>query len=171
MKPGTGIMAALSPSEVPLLPADAEARIRIPDSDMVINVVGQHDAHIRLLEAAYTDTRIIGRGDELVVSGPPESVAKAQKAVDELILLLLDGQQIDEDRVQRVIDMVNSNVPSPSDVLIGGIPVARGRLIRPKTLGQRAYMNAINENTVVFGIGPAGTGKTYLGMAAAVEAL
>ncbi len=171
MSDGAGILTTSSFPEDFLLPTDAEARIQVPRSDMVINLVGQHDAHIRALEQHYPNTRIIGRGNEIVLSGPSREVAQAEKTINEMIALLVDGQQLDEDRVRRLVDMVSSDVPSPAEVFSGGIPVARGRLIRPKTLGQRTYMDAIAEHTVVFGIGPAGTGKTYLAMAAAVEAL
>jgi phosphate starvation-inducible PhoH-like protein len=87
------------------------------------------------------------------------------------MILVQEGHPLDVGRVDEVVKMVKDAVPSPSDVLSDGIPVGRGRMIRPKTQGQQAYMAAIRENTLTFGIGPAGTGKTYLAMAAAVDAL
>jgi phosphate starvation-inducible PhoH-like protein len=91
--------------------------------------------------------------------------------LDELLILVQEGQSLDSAGVAEVVKMVGDEVPSPSDVLRDGIPVGRGRMIRPKTHGQQGYMNAIRENTLTFAIGPAGTGKTYLAMAAAVDAL
>lgn len=154
-----------------MLPTNAEIRVRLPSTDTILDLVGQHDAHVRLLENAFPGVRIVARGDEFTVSGDLDQVAKARKSLEELITLVEDGQALDPDRVRRVIDMVNDDVPSPAETLSGGIPVARGRLIRPKTAGQRRYIDAIESNTMVFSIGPAGTGKTYLAMAAAVAAL
>ncbi|MDH3306077.1 MAG: PhoH family protein, partial [Acidimicrobiia bacterium] len=103
--------------------------------------------------------------------GPTEAVPGARQVLEELIRVAQSGQGLDEDVVRRVIDMVGDGIESPSEVLSGGITVARGRIIRPKTAGQRVYLDAIGANTLVFGIGPAGTGKTYLAMAAAVAEL
>ena len=172
MRPVSGILRApLFLREVSLLPTDAETRVRFPSTDALLDLVGQHDAHVRLLENAFPGVRIVARGDEFTVTGDIDQVAKARKSLEELITLVEDGQMLDADRVRRVIEMVLDDVPSPAETLSGGIAVARGRLIRPKTAGQRRYMDAIADNTLVFGIGPAGTGKTYLAMAAAVAAL
>jgi phosphate starvation-inducible PhoH-like protein len=91
--------------------------------------------------------------------------------MNELLVLVQEGQSLDADRVDRVITMVKSDVPTPSGVFTDAIAVGRGRIVRAKTLGQKRYVDSIRENTMVFGIGPAGTGKTYLAMACAVEAL
>ena len=91
--------------------------------------------------------------------------------MEELLILVQEGQQLDADRVDRVIDLVRRDVPSPSGVFTESIAVGRGRHVRPKTFGQKRYVDAIRENTMVFSVGPAGTGKTYLAMACAIEAL
>jgi len=154
-----------------LLPTDRDVRIRVLSTDRMLDVVGSHDAHIRAVSDAFPDAQIVCRGDEFQVTGESAGVANAQKTLREMITLVKDGQKLDLERVGRIIDMVNDDVKSPSEIMSGGLTVARGRIIRPKTAGQRAYIDAILAHTLVFGIGPAGTGKTYLAMAAAVEAL
>jgi phosphate starvation-inducible PhoH-like protein len=115
--------------------------------------------------------QFVARGDEISLTGATSEVDDARRVFDELMILVQEGHPLDVGRVDEVVKMVKDAVPSPSDVLSDGIPVGRGRMIRPKTQGQQAYMAAIRENTLTFGIGPAGTGKTYLAMAAAVDAL
>jgi phosphate starvation-inducible PhoH-like protein len=106
-----------------------------------------------------------------LLSGDPEESERAHRVLSELKVLADRGDAIDSDRVERVITMVGDGVERPSEVLSGGVPVAGGKMVRPKTAGQRSYIDAIAGNTITFGIGPAGTGKTYLAVAAAVEAL
>lgn len=154
-----------------MLPTDRDVRIRVSSADRMLDVVGPHDAHIRAVSDAFPDAQIVSRGDEFRVTGETAGVDSAQKTIREMITLVKDGQKLDLERVGRIIDMVNDDVKSPSDVMSGGLNVSRGRIIRPKTAGQRDYIDAIRAHTLVFGIGPAGTGKTYLAMAAAVEAL
>jgi phosphate starvation-inducible PhoH-like protein len=90
---------------------------------------------------------------------------------DELLILVQEGEALDADRVRRVIDLVKEDVPSPSGIFTDAIRVGRGKVVRAKTFGQKRYVDEVRENTMVFGVGPAGTGKTYLAMACAVEAL
>jgi phosphate starvation-inducible PhoH-like protein len=115
--------------------------------------------------------RFVARGDEIVLKGDEGAVEKARTVLAELLILVQEGQPLDSGRVDEVVKMVRDEVPSPSGVLTDGIPVGRGRMVRPKTHGQQKYMGAIRENTLTFGLGPAGTGKTYLAMAAAVDSL
>ena len=146
-------------------------RLRVPSNHLMLELVGEHDAHLRVLEAAYPDVRIVVRGNEILISGDPARAAEVRTVAQELLILVQEGQGLDAERVGRVIEMVGDDVPSPSGVLTEGVPVGRGKMVRPKTVGQHRYIDAIRDNTLVFSVGPAGTGKTYLAMAAAVEAL
>ena len=137
----------------------------------MLDLIGESDRHLRLVESLFPEVRFVARGDEVAISGPEVDVERARKAMDEMLILIQEGQPLDEGRVMEVVKMVTDEVPSPSGVLSDGIPVGRGRMVRPKTHGQQKYMEAIRENTLTFGIGPAGTGKTYLAMAAAVDGL
>jgi len=152
-------------------PDHTETRLRVPSHHLMLDLIGEADRHLRQVESLFPEVRFVARGDEIVLHGHPDSVEKARTALDELLILVQEGNALDEGRVIEVVKMVRDEVPSPSGVLSDGIPVGRGRMIRPKTHGQQKYMEAIRENTLTFGIGPAGTGKTYLGMAAAVDSL
>jgi phosphate starvation-inducible PhoH-like protein len=149
----------------------SEVRLRVPSNHLMLEMVGEHDAHLRVFEAAYPDVRIVVRGNEILISGEPARAAEVRTVAEELLILVQEGQGLDADRVGRVIQMVRDDVPSPSGVLTEGVPVGRGKMVRPKTVGQHRYIDAIRDSTLVFSVGPAGTGKTYLAMAAAVEAL
>jgi len=146
-------------------------RLRVPSNHLMLELVGEHDAHLRVLERAFPDVRIVVRGNEILISGEPARAAEVKTVAEELLILVQEGEGLDADRVDRVIQMVGEDVPSPSGVLTDGVPVGRGKMVRPKTVGQHRYIDAIRDNTLVFSVGPAGTGKTYLAMAAAVEAL
>ncbi|GBD83939.1 phoH-like protein [bacterium BMS3Abin02] len=135
----------------------------------MLELVGERDAHLRSLESVYPDVQVIARGNEFMISG--DQAEEVRTVLEELLILVQEGQSLDADRVRRVIQMVEEDVPSPSGVLTEGVPVGRGKVVRPKTVGQSRYIAAIRENTMVFAVGPAGTGKTYLAMAAAIESL
>ncbi len=137
----------------------------------MLDLLGDADRHLRQVENHFPGVQFVARGDEISLTGATSEVDDARRVLDELMILVQEGHPLDVGRVDEVVKMVKDAVPSPSDVLSDGIPVGRGRMIRPKTQGQQAYMAAIRENTLTFGIGPAGTGKTYLAMAAAVDAL
>ncbi|MBT8200472.1 MAG: PhoH family protein [Acidimicrobiia bacterium] len=148
-----------------------ERSLRVPDSVAMLTLLGDRDANLRAVEQAFPDVLFVARGDEIKVSGPSPEVNSAHDVVSELLELVDRNSTLALDQVSRVVDMVKDGVPSPSGVLSAGIGVGRGRLIRAKTRGQKDYLDAIGENVVVFSVGPAGTGKTYLAMAAAVHAL
>ena len=145
--------------------------LHAPGAGLMLDLLGERDSHLRKVEAAYPEAVIVARGDEITFGGEQRSAANAYKTVEEMLMLVQQGVSLQADAVDRVIEMVNASVPSPSSVLGTEIQVGRGKVIRPKTVGQLRYVEAIRDHTLVFGIGPAGTGKTYLAMAAAVEAL
>ena len=148
-----------------------EVTLRVPGDHLMLALLGERDAFLRMVEEAYLDAQIVARGDELRISGPDASTRLVKTTFEELLVLVREGQALDRDRVQRVIDLVKADVTSPSAVFTDGVTVGRGKVIRPKTMNQKRYLDAIRRNTVVFGIGPAGTGKTYLAMALAVSGL
>ncbi len=148
-----------------------DARIRVPSNHLMVELLGHRDAHLRQVEKAFPSVRIVARGNEIGFDGPDADIDRARTVIEELLILVQEGESLDVDRVDRVIAMVRDDVPSPSRVFTESIRVGRGRHVRPKTLGQKRYVDAIRDNTLVFGIGPAGTGKTYLAMACAIEAL
>jgi len=152
-------------------PPDTEARVRVPSNHLMVELLGPRDVHLRRVEDAFPAARLVARGNEIDITGDEREIGLAHTVLDELLVLVQEGQSLDSDRVNRVIDMVKSDVPRPSGVFTDSIAVGRGKVVRPKTHGQKRYLDAIRENTLVFGIGPAGTGKTYLAMAAAVETL
>jgi phosphate starvation-inducible PhoH-like protein len=142
-----------------------------PDVPMV-SLLGPGDDVLRTIERAFPRLDVHVRGNEITVSGPPAEVALLERLVDELLVVIASGQPLTRDAVDRSVAMLRQQTTErPADVLTMNILSNRGKKIRPKTLNQKRYVDAIDENTVVFGIGPAGTGKTYLAMAKAVQAL
>jgi len=148
-----------------------ERRLRVPSNHLMLELLGPGDANLRRVEGLFPTVRMVARGNELSLAGPGEDVEAAETALEELLILIQEGEPVDGARVERVVEMVREKVPSPSGVLTESISVGRGKTVRAKTRGQQRYIEAIRDNTLTFGIGPAGTGKTYLAMAAAVEAL
>ena len=146
-------------------------RVTVPASIDMVNVLGPRDAFLRILEREL-EADIHVRGNEITLSGPPQATALGVDVVNELITVLRTGQGLTGDAVERICSMLAAREEAhPADVLTHNILSTRGRTIRPKTLNQKRYVDAIDKHTVVFGIGPAGTGKTYLAMAKAVQAL
>jgi phosphate starvation-inducible PhoH-like protein len=143
--------------------------LRVSSSHLMVDLLGERDHFLRIVEEAFPEVRIVARGNELDLAG--EGAETARTVFEELLILIQEGEALDDDRVRRVIDLVKEDVPSPSGIFTEAIRVGRGRTVRPKTLGQKEYVDAVRDNTMVIGVGPAGTGKTYLAMACAVEAL
>ncbi|ANZ35362.1 phosphate starvation-inducible protein PhoH [Lentzea guizhouensis] len=149
---------------------EGQSRFAVPDG-AVLSLLGSRDENLRLAEELL-DADVHVRGNEITLSGSPADVAFAERVFTELVTLASRGQAVDTNTVRRTVAMLSANVDeSPADVLSLDIISRRGRTIRPKTLNQKHYVDAIDKNTIVFGIGPAGTGKTYLAMAKAVQAL
>ena len=124
------------------------------------------------MERAFPRLDVHVRGNVVSLTGPSAEVAIAERLLDELLDIIAAGQPLNRDAVERSIGMLRSQTRErPADVLTMNIVSNRGRTIRPKTLGQKRYVDAIEDNTIVFAIGPAGTGKTYLAMAKAVADL
>jgi len=152
--------------------ADTQAKIVVPASLDMVSLLGSGDEHVRALERGFPSVDVHVRGNEITLTGPQPEVALADRAVGELLALLRTGQGLTADGVERLIAMLRDDSGvRPADVLTANILTNRGRTIRPKTLNQKKYVDAIDEHTIVFGIGPAGTGKTYLAVAKAVQAL
>ena len=140
-------------------------------ADLVVGLLGSADENLRVLEATLS-AEIHVRGNTVNLSGDAADVALAERVVSELIAIVSGGQSLSPELVRRSVDMVSGeDNTSPAEVLTLDILSRRGKTIRPKTLNQKHYVDAIDANTIVFGIGPAGTGKTYLAMAKAVQAL
>ncbi|HEU4998406.1 MAG TPA: PhoH family protein [Lapillicoccus sp.] len=159
----------LSPEPGPTVPTHI---ITIPTSIPMVTLLGPRDELLRTIERAFPLLDVHVRGNEISLRGASAEVALVERLVDELLVIIDAGQPLNRDAVERSIAMLrNQTLERPADVLTMNIVSNRGRTIRPKTLNQKRYVDAIDEHTIVFGIGPAGTGKTYLAMAKAVAAL
>jgi len=148
----------------------ASTTIVVPASQQMVALLGPEDAYLLLVEKAFPNADILARGNEIRVSGDADDVAMIDMLVAEMLAVLRTGQSLTPESVERSVSLLRSG-SRPSDVLTGNILSNRGRTIRAKTLNQKRYVDAIDQNTIVFGIGPAGTGKTYLAVAKAVQAL
>jgi phosphate starvation-inducible protein PhoH and related proteins len=148
-----------------------QLKILVPDQTHIADLVGQRDELLRRIEEEFSSD-ILVRGNEITIDGPPEDAERAATVFEELLALLRQGQTLTSESVERAVQMVKAeNGPRPSEVMGDTILAARGRPIRPKTAGQKRYVDAIRRNSVTFGIGVAGSGKTYLSVAMAVKAL
>ena len=149
-----------------------QVKILIPGHHDMVRLVGARDELLKLIEAAF-DVDVLVRGNEIVLTGEPAEAEKVSKLFEELLGLLDQGHVLTTDSVGRSIDMVKTTDGArPTDVLTDTLVVTHsGKPIRPKTVGQKAYVDSIRDNTIVFSIGPAGSGKTYLAVAMAIRAL
>lgn len=153
-----------------IAPESAHALVVIPSATPMVSVIGTRDELVKVIERAFPDVVIVVRGNEISLDGPADSVALIEALISQMIAVLRTGQGLSPETVERSITMLRSDV-KPADVLTANILSSRGKTIRAKTLNQKKYVDAIDSHTVVFGIGPAGTGKTYLAVAKAVQAL
>ncbi|MEN9505285.1 MAG: hypothetical protein RI958_1211 [Actinomycetota bacterium] len=152
-----------------MTPTTSAYTVVVPGTHVMPALCGPRDVHLRQIEQAFPSTTIVVRGNEVHLDG--DQSAAAGQLVEELVVLLQRGQHLDDAIVGRAIDMVRHD-EKPSTVLTDDIlRGTKGRAVRPKTAGQKRYIDAIRSNVITFGIGPAGTGKSWLAVAMAVHAL
>jgi phosphate starvation-inducible PhoH-like protein len=156
------------PGDDPETPAHT---IVVPSSVPMVSLLGPSDEHLILIEKSF-DADIHVRGNQVTLRGEQAEVALIERLLDELVTIIRTGQGVTTETVERAIGILRTETTErPADVLSLNILSNRGRTIRPKTLNQKRYVESIDKHTITFGIGPAGTGKTYLAMAKAVQAL
>jgi phosphate starvation-inducible PhoH-like protein len=146
--------------------------ITVPPAIPMVALIGVGDSNINIIEAGFPSVAMTVRGNEITLRGPRIDCLALEKLFIEMMVVIRSGQALTADAVKRSIEMLSHDpIEHPAEVLSLNIVSNRGRTIRPKTAHQKHYVDAIDENTITFGIGPAGTGKTYLAMAKAVAAL
>lgn len=146
--------------------------IAIPSSIAMIEITGSGDAFLNQYEKSFAELGITVRGNEFLLRGAQASIEEFRSLIAELLIVIRSGQVLTSDAVERSIAMIRGKSgDKPGDVLSLNILSNRGRTIRPKTANQKKYVDSIDQSTISFGIGPAGTGKTYLAVAKAVQAL
>ena len=154
--------------------ADAvvSSTIVVPNTHPMVALLGANDENLRQFEKDFADVDVLVRGNEIHLSGEVTEIGLAEQVIAEMLSILRTGQALTPDAVERSVSMLRTDrSSSPSQLLTANILSTRGKAIRAKTLNQKRYVDAIDANTIVFGIGPAGTGKTYLAVAKAVQAL
>ena len=136
-----------------------------------VALFGSFDENIKLIENEYA-VSVVNRGSDIKITGEPENLMKASKVIDSLLSLVNRGETLSEQNVRYCMALVNDGSEEKIEQLAGDCVciTSKGKPVKPKTIGQKRYCNAIKENTITFGIGPAGTGKTYLAVALAVTA-
>ena len=146
--------------------------ITVPTALPMVALVGPSDTYLRILEKEFPEVDITVRGNEIYLKGDSNKIKILSDLILELILILRSGQNLSADMINRSVSMI-SQIPAehPAEILSLNILSNRGKTIRPKTSNQKKYVDAIDSNTITFGIGPAGSGKTYLAMAKAVQSL
>jgi len=145
-----------------------QIKVLVPGNHLMVDLLGQRDELLRLIESSFP-VEIHVRGNEITVAGAPAEAERVARLFEELVVLLEQGHELDRESVGRTVQMVKDD-QRPTAVLTTEVVKGR-RTVRPKTAGQKRYVDAVRENTVTFAIGPAGTGKSYLAVALAVQAL
>ena len=148
-----------------------EKTMEVDRMEDVISVFGSFDQNLRMIETEY-NVRVTDRDEQIHITGEAENVLYAEKAIAGLLSLAAKGEEIGEQNVRYIFRLVREGREQKIQELAGDVVciTAKGKPIKAKTLGQRAYLDAIEQNTITLGVGPAGTGKTYLAVAAAVAA-
>ncbi len=152
-------------------PADSSRVDFEVDGVAMVRLLGPQDRLLSTIEKQYPLVDVLVRGNRITLSGDAGQVDAARALVEELIVMVRDGLDLGPIEVTSSARILDTKSGSPAELLSQAILTTRGRSVRPKTLGQKEYVDAIDRNTIVFGIGPAGTGKTYLALAKAVQAL
>jgi phosphate starvation-inducible PhoH-like protein len=149
-----------------------QVKLLVPGHHDMVRLVGARDELLKLIEAAF-ETNILVRGNEIVITGEPEEAERVSRLFEELLTLLDDGHILSPEAVGRSIDIIKSKEDQPVSAVLGDsvLVTNSGKPIAPQTVGQKGYVDAIREHTIVFCIGPAGSGKTYLAVASAIRAL
>ncbi len=148
-----------------------EQIINVDRMEQAVSLFGSFDENIKMIENEFS-VAVVSRGSELKVTGEAENVSKASKAINGLLTLINKGETLSEQNIRYVISLVGEGAEDKLESMSSDCICisAKGKPIKPKTLGQKRYTQAIRDNTIVFGVGPAGTGKTYLAVAMAVTA-
>lgn len=148
-----------------------EQIIQFEAMEQLVSLFGSFDENVKMIEREY-GVSIVSRGSDLKIMGEPEAVSNAVRAVNSLLVLINKGEALTDQNVRYVLSLVNEGNEDklPSMTTDSICITSKGRPVKPKTIGQRNYTKAIEENTITFGVGPAGTGKTYLAVAMAVTA-
>jgi phosphate starvation-inducible PhoH-like protein len=162
--PGT----ATVPSALASSAATTQVKILVPGNHLMVGLLGQRDELLRIVENAFP-VSIHVRGNEITVTGDEVETERVGRLFEELVVLLQLGHELDRDNLGRSIAMLKAD-QSPTEVLTAEVVKGR-KTVRPKTAGQKRYVDAVRESTITFAIGPAGTGKSYLAVALAVQAL
>ena len=149
----------------------AERIINVNDTEQIINLFGTYDENINMIQRQY-DVVVLSRGTDIKISGSDENVTKASQAIEAIMKISKTGERVTGQTIRYVASMVSDGAAEQVNELIGdGVCVtATGKIVRPRTVGQKKYVDGIKNNTIVMGIGPAGTGKTYLAVAMAAKA-
>ena len=149
----------------------AERIINVNDTEQIINLFGTYDENINMIQRQY-DVVVLSRGTDIKISGSDENVTKASQAIEALMKISKTGERVTGQTIRYVASMVSDGAAEQVNELIGdGVcATATGKIVRPRTVGQKKYVDGIKNNTIVMGIGPAGTGKTYLAVAMAAKA-
>lgn len=147
-----------------------ETKLTIPAHVSMVDITGRADEWLRIIEPRF-DCKINVRGNEITISGDEREVDQAARVFEEMIVMLERKRELSPEAINIAVDMVKRGEGSPSKVFSDVLLVHRGKTIAPKTPGQKHYVDAIRNHTITFGIGPAGTGKTYLAMALAAQVL
>ena len=146
-----------------------QVQISVPGNHLMVGLLGERDENLRLIESEFPEAEVFVRGNEIALAG--DDADRGGELFEALVILLQSGHALDSSAVMRAIEMIKAD-ERPSEVLSTEVlRSTRGRAIRPKSSGQKRYVDAIHRNVVTFGIGPAGTGKSWLAVACAVQAL